>query len=550
MGRQPGALRYFRLSDTASAAELRREYLRRVKMVHPDITGSSTDSFLELQQNFNEATLLLNRRTVSTAYWQREPMYQRPPWEPSWEPPHARASSSRGTTTAAAGFGQQAGPTANTPTAACTLAAVSLFSAVALPFWLLKDTGSSSSSTAQLPKMAGGRDTYAVQHAASWPSLESGPWSVADARASSTNLSANTFSAQQSRENPQNDSFYLSRAKGCERACYKQPQLAVLGEWDKPVLINGLKVLPVHAAARNGSIWWLERCGANPTCRRQLETRDVQGNTALHHAAMVGNAQVCSALMRLGSTLDVCNNAGQTPAASARLAGHADAAAVLKGATADLVAPTSCLRHPDGCGILAEPPPSIVFPGLRETGCLQRAVNMAAGCTVVPPVPASRAIQEEAEATNIVRGCLQDTEFDLVEMASNNAAVNPWLCQTEGTKEVTVGELCGLLLYEPAGVVSEDAPGHWFAIRCHLSGGAGADEGTVTDYGSGLWRLDPVRGAFRLSHEELTELMTRYRSWFMLRGSTVLRSARLAELAAARSEATSLVQHSCKAATV
>jgi hypothetical protein len=224
---------------------------------------------------------------------------------------------------------------------------------------------------------------------------------------------------------------------------------------------------------------------------------------------------------------------------------------VLQGALADLAAPISCLQHPDGCGMLAEPPPTVVFPGLKETDCLRRAVNMAAGYTVVGPVPASRAIQEEAEAVNIVRGSLQDTEFDLVELARGSAAVNPWLCQTKGRKEGMMAELCGLLLYEPAGVVSEDAPGHWFAIRCHLSVGAGADEGAVADYGSGLWRLDPVRGAFRLSHEELAELLTRYRSWFMLRGSAVLRSARLTELAAARSEATSLVQHSCdKVATI
>jgi len=549
MGRQRGALRYFRLSDTSSAAELRREYLRRVKMVHPDITGSSTAAFLELQQNFNEASLLLNRRTVSTAYWQRERMYQRPPWEPSWEPPQARASSSRGAATAAAGFGQQASPTANNPGAtAYSLAAVSLVSAAALPFWLLRDH--TSTSPAEQRSMAGGRDTYAVQQAASWSSLESGPWSVAEAKAAGTNLSTGAFSAQQSRERRQNDAFYLSRAKGRERACYKRPQLAVLGECDKPVLINGAKVLPVHAAARDGSIWWLERCGANPPCRNQLERGDAQGNTALHHAAMVGNTQVCSALVRLGSTLDVCNNAGQTPATSAHLAGHADAATELQGAMADLAAQTSCMQHPDGCGTLAQPPPSIVFSGLRETDCLRRAVNIAAGCTVVPPVPASRAIQEEAEAVNIVRGSLQDTEFDLVEMASDSAVVNPWLCQTKGSEEGMVAELCGLLLYEPAGVVSEDASGHWFAIRCVSSVGVETNEGAVADDGPGFWRLDPVRGAFRLSHEELAELLMRYRSWFVLRGSGVLRSARLAELAAARSEATSLVQHSCKAATV
>merc|ERR1711862_721083 len=84
-----------------------------------------------------------------------------------------------------------------------------------------------------------------------------------------------------------------------------------------------------------------------------------------------------------------------------------------------------------------------------------------------------------------------------------------WLARGEGA------EICGLLVYEPSGWVSKDAPGHWTALRQVHSvssldvvkdDSSGLEEGEVTSF----LRLDPVRGPFRLTLEEATELTERY----------------------------------------
>merc|ERR1712216_456506 len=173
-------------------------------------------------------------------------------------------------------------------------------------------------------------------------------------------------------------------------------------------------------------------------------------------------------------------------------------------------------QHPDGLGVLAEPPPGIIYTGLHSTGIELQAVNMAAGCLIAPHLPLSRETYK-AEATaqdvaerivNIARGSLHYTEWRLED-------VDPKQCEVSAGPDIwqnlqcEVGELHGILLYEIPGSVTSDAPGHWVAIQ-RLPG----IPGTSTDC---FFRLDPIRGPFQLSTSEFVELLGRHRAWRTVR---------------------------------
>jgi len=189
--------------------------------------------------------------------------------------------------------------------------------------------------------------------------------------------------------------------------------------------------------------------------------------------------------------------------------------------------------HADGLGLLASPPQGVVFSGLAISGALTRAVNMSAGVHVVAPLPITPSMYKESrQASNVVqmiRGSLGSTEFDLEELDVERDGV--WAAPNGGEDF----ETCGLLIYEAAGQVSADAPGHWVAIRR-------APE-RASESASEYFRLDPVRGPFRLSEDELLSLLGRFSAWRTVRGPAALREQRNAKLAQAKNEAQKLMKH-------
>lgn len=540
MARLAGSLRYFRLPPDATVADLRQAYLHRVKQVHPDVAGKpSKEEFHELQQKFDEALKLLSAHEAALAAGRA--FYDAPGRaggfpvhgaHPGWHryPSHAGPSRPAAPEIQVVGFPQSA-----VYPLTASLAVVAAAAGVAFSQHRRSSPGTSNAQTAssiQVRTPEAKRESH--DDALPALALKQGPWNVPAAVAASKG----SWSPSNAYKFIDSDSFYANRVKGHLREGIGQrrrlgdkqgKQIKDLGyEADhEPQVRDGVEMLPVHAAAQDGLVWWLERCGASITCRGMLKIDDACGDSPLHHAARHGVLSSCYALLRLGADPTATNGDGISAESLATNAGHSEVAAVLSAASLDLPP-----VHPDGLGVLVEPPDSIIFTGLNESQCLRRALNMAIGYNVVPPLPVSRGMHNDQvidRIINVVRGSLQSTEFDLEEL------------QLEGRSGSAIFQACsnrgegpnlrGLLVYEAPGSVTHDAPGHWVAVRYHVADGA-----------EHFFRLDPVRGPFRLTAHEVTALLTRYPAWRVLQGSAQLADERTARLAAASQEAQALMQ--------
>merc|ERR1712232_1263671 len=160
---------------------------------------------------------------------------------------------------------------------------------------------------------------------------------------------------------------------------------------------------------------------------------------------------------------------------------------------------------------------------MGESEGLRHAVNMAAGFNITPPLPVSCAVQGERAVEyviNVVRGSLQSTDFEIEDVRVDRTGASVLKLWNAGASEKIGQQVCGLLVYEPPGLVSPDAPGHWVAIRhlpqSHLVHSAGDVSLIAGD--RKCWRLDPVRGSYQLTMAELGDLVRRYRIWRVVRG--------------------------------
>jgi len=402
---------------------------------------------------------------------------------------------------------------------------------------------------AALPKSAGRSSSRNPREQAVYenakrifPELVSGPCSVAKAKAEPPGKGI--WAPSKDFQFLDSDSFYANRARGHLRAGIGQrrrlgenqgAQVKGLGYAAdfEPFQRDGVEMLPVHLAAEDGSVWWLERCGATQTCRAMLVEPDTAGDTPLHHSARVGCRPSCLALLRMGGDPQARNDEELLPEELAVQAGHPELAQLLRAARQAEGPAGDMLLHPDGLGVLAEPPEGVVYVGLKESEPLRRSVNMAAGFRITPPLPIPRHLQEGGDDTvehivDTVRGSIQDTEFMLEDMVDN---ANPLPFDGEDAQL----RHCGLLFYESPGSVSPDSPGHWFAVRRSQTGAPDEVEGGE------CWRLDPIRGPYRLRQGELQELLKRYRSWCLVQGPEHLREERTRKLAKAKDEAYELL---------
>lgn len=533
------ALRYFRLPETASAEQLRQAYLVRAKQVHPDVAKKvTTDDFQELQERFKEASCFISQRGKAPKF------AQHPPYRPldyEWvKPDNRNHSKTAGAGYATAGFS----PSLSYPLALVLGAAASTW------LWLPRERSPPRASEIVSHKAPGNRTVAkASVEPQVWPPLKSGPWHVAQAKA--TPSSIGQWTPSRSGAFVESDDFYANRAKGHIRAGQGQrsrlgekqnPAIKELGydETHTPVMRNGVEMLPAHIAAGEGRIWWLERCGADPACRGTLGAKDTSGETPLFHAARSGQEVACYALLRLG----VDATAVDAPALPEDLARSAGLESLAESLHQACVQPRQghvvAALHVDGLGLLEAPPEGVVFSGLGISGALTRAVNMSAGVQVVAPLPITPSMYKESCQANkvvqMIRGSLCSTEFDLEELDVQSDGV--WAAPNGG-KDF---ETCGLLVYETAGQVSADAPGHWVAIRRAPPLPSAEAEGSA-DRPSEYFRLDPVRGPFRLSEDELLSLLRRFSAWRTVRGPAALREQRNAKLSQAKNEAQKLMKH-------
>jgi len=331
-----------------------------------------------------------------------------------------------------------------------------------------------------------------------------------------------------------------------------------------------------HAAASMGRVWWIERCGASPSCRIQLDSGNANGDTPLHHCARGGKKLTCQTLLRLGVDPVKRNRWGLTPEHLAHYSGHGETASLIRGVRrGNSDACRAADRHPDGLGLSTGQKWDVAR--MRSSESLRHATNLAAGRSVVgrsalaataaaarapspsqptlpPPAPDSIAIAHvsrlhdaagtaETEKANEVAAALAQlssvlhadgyTLLGLVpslqqakgELAECEERVQRWWTQSGGDMEV-----CGLLVYEAPGSVTPDAPGHWVAVRHDKQMlEAKAQSGHFDKSKSGtsvneadFLRLDPVRGSFRMTGAEMADMLSRYCAWQLLREAAEL----------------------------
>jgi len=510
MCRLPQLLQYFRVGPNATYAELRQAYVHHVKQVHPDLTSdASASQFRMLQQNYEEATRLLRQNASEASAASSQPPWAnvtQPQWssaarkaqERTWEPP--RTQKPNGV------------PTVGLPAGTVYVATSGVFAFAAAAFVLSQpEQPSPTVARSNLPQRARAANaTGEVLEPGRWPALQSGPWCVTVARAADQKKAS---------ESPDFGPFRRKASpiwqQKLEQRSPNQPvsksEDAGFGNLFVKEIQGNEGMLPVHAAAADGDTWWLEVCGANAQCRGTLHARDSTDDTPLHHAAKNGQTLACHTLLRLGADPGVKNVQDFLPEDMAMSGGHGNISEHLQkvretgnGADGQL--------HPDGFGILAEPPLGVIFTGLQTSERERRAVNMAAGCLISGHLPVSRQTYKAQDVAsriiNVVRGSLQNTEFAFEDLVPPAPACGTGIWQM---LQYDGAELRGLLLYEPPGSVSRDAPGHWVAIRRLPE-----IPGTSVE---SFFRLDPVRGPFQISATELVALLGRYRAWRVVRKS-------------------------------
>lgn len=495
-------LKSFRLHPEASAVQLKEAYHREAKRLHPDRQSSGKQDvaardFADVQSRFEEATALLRK------YGHMPSATPRPLGGHDSNSYHAYAPFEH-----ASGIhtGSQALPVMGLPAKAVYTVSAAISFSVASAWILLqqkREPVSESKRIAVQPQAATSTSTQIAATSLSGSRLqlgrEAGAASFRDASAYYSTLSSQ-----------------FRRTKS--RKQFKSGRL-------DPQLRDGVALTPAHVAAEDDHVWFLERCGASAGCRGMLEQSDRRGDTPLHRCANEGNISSCRTLLRLGANPSAENKWHLRPEDLAAHKGHSMTAALLQ-ATRTKSACDPALkamgietgRHPDGLGLLSNLPEGIYYNGPYHSACLRNAVNYACGAVVVGDLDLSGEESSRAQevatssvdwkvnfALQRVRLTLKGSNFELERTAHAPDVMGPrsaaWCSRDDGA------EVRGLLLFEAAGSVTPDAPGHWMAIRaCSSSHPLGAD-------GAVAFRLDPVRGVYRLSGPELAELLVRYPAW-------------------------------------
>lgn len=295
----------------------------------------------------------------------------------------------------------------------------------------------------------------------------------------------------------------------------------------------------VHDAAAHGRVWWLELCGATPSCRPGLYSSDFRDDTPLHQCAKHGQVLACRTLLRLGADPSRRNRFGLAAEHLAAHGGHEDLATLLTGVRRGGVDPTSAAatrlakRHPDGFGHTVSLQDEGLPMGSLPSESLRHAVNAALGESLLGPKDLAAAATALAKRTHTMGA---GEEVSQVAIGLVNEVLAPSGRRIEvfthkGGPEAISFAACdyGLLGFEQPGKVTPDAPGHWFALRplarASLAGFGSLEakrsvqEATVKE-DELFQRLDPVRGIFILTSQETQDLLLRYTFWRIAPGDS------------------------------
>lgn len=547
-GRLASLLRTFHLSPGASASDLKQAYFKEAKRLHPDTKGqkghAASKDFLSLKDRYEEAMGLLEKVKNTDWHQHSQDELHRGPYgfredgsnfnsgrqhNQSWETgPHSQESAIPCT-----GFPERT-------VYMITGAIVSIFAA----FLGLKVGSYGEEDFNKIKSMREFKDPAVAEQnqrnsAASLRQaleLSSGEQHAGLGVGVLCGQPENATAARRAAESdvmdaPHQDASWYHRVRRARRAKSNADEGGVGAQFRDGVALN-----PVHVAAQDGYVWWLERCGAVPSCHALLNERDRRGDTPLHHCARRGQGAACRTLLRLGADPDVQNKWQLWSEDLAAHEGHTDLADLLRhtrlkdsrssSARSLRVSQlaSSIGRHPDSLGMLAEPSGGVVYFGPHSSESLRHAVNLAAGSEVLQHLrkrsgesaSGSRVDHVEGavqQALDRVRNALEDSGFTLEAAPVSAASRDPygWASHEDGK------EVCGLLVFEPPGQVSRDAPGHWVAVR-HARGPTMDEQQTQQATGD-FFRLDPVRGPFRLKQNDMATLLTRYRAWRVVRES-------------------------------
>lgn len=477
-------LRSFRLPADASSSDLKEAYLREAKRLHPDLKPAShhttaTREFMELQKRFEETAALFEKVGAASA---SAASMKRPSTQPDYYAWSEQFSQ---------GNAQPEGvPTVGLPSQLVYVVACSVLS-VGIAAWFWRIAKHEEKFTSQNSKMI-----------ASAPEMS---------------LKALDSAASINDNGSRDASSYYNALSRFRRTKSKPP---VRGRFEAQ-LRDGLALAATHVAAQDGCIWAIERCAASGSCRQALNIADRRGDTPLHHCVNAGEVEACRTLLRVGADPQRENRWHLRPEDLAVHKGHERITNLLQahriavdGSTGQ-AARMDIRRHADGLGVITCVPEGMYYIGPYHSAALRNAVNYAAGQLVVVDLdlsgPSGEELQQDAmsdAATGIefalgrVRAALDGSPFELSEGTVGKDDVQ-FLLQGDCAYRCDGTVVVGLLVFEPPCAVSPDAPGHWVAVK--LWPGIKA-----------FYRLDTVRGTYRLTDAEFSELTSRYPCWQVL----------------------------------
>jgi len=537
-GRLATLLRTFRLEPGATTAQLRQAYLSEAKRLHPDanVKGDSAKAakeFADLRERFEEASALLSGKGSSqaggyggrwdgaghaeqaaagawnTSRWEtgrssyRSTRQQWPPRD-TWQ---STGSSSTRDGVPVVGFPAR---TVYMLTGTLTVVIGGLYL-----FLFARSRQSEPNRLTMTPHIRGSRETEEQNSLRLRKALEEQP------AATVRGFTGSESEGDSASDQVQDPGSQLQDASGYYKARARRATFQRAPADDgkvSPQTRLGVALSPAHVAAQDDRVWWLERCGASSDCFEVLEVRDRRGDAPLHHCAQSGSPAACYALLRSGVDAATRNKWNLWPEDLAAHEGYSELAQVLRtvrlAGSSHPSSSSSWRRHADGLGILDED--SSFFERRYPSESLRHALNLAAGRTVLRRLQVDRAIQQNATdrqevepvtaALKLLFGALAGTGVILDEEQLGPGTLPngaDWWKRRDGAE-------VALLVFEPPGKVTPDSPGHWIAVR--KSSKPDGEEVSAEDPGSFV-RLDPVRGAFKLTGKEMRQLLDRYRVW-------------------------------------
>ncbi|CAK0872779.1 unnamed protein product [Prorocentrum cordatum] len=220
--------------------------------------------------------------------------------------------------------------------------------------------------------------------------------------------------------------FTLSSGEGKQAASSRERRLSerqgnqVWGVgYDGPQLRGGVEMLPAHAAALDGRVWWLERCGASASCRRGSWACATRGATRHSTTARAPAARrragcSCASAWTRGPITGRGGCRSSSPRARGTRRSPSCSAAAARGATSCATRTTawaSSRRRPTSC-------PSPACTRRRACGARCRCRRAATPSRRCPcRGRSSRAPGPRSRVIGVVQGCLMATDFDLKESA-------------------------------------------------------------------------------------------------------------------------------------